>query len=102
MMNRRNFLGTISAATLLSRRLGWAAERKIEKIGVQLYTVRNQMKQDFEGTLAKVAEIGYREVEFAGYFDHSPQEVKTISSGVAAFRSWASLARADSTAARVS
>jgi sugar phosphate isomerase/epimerase len=36
------------------------------------------MKQDFEGTLAKVAEIGYREVEFAGYFDHSSQEVKTI------------------------
>ena len=78
MMNLRNFLGTISAASLLSRSMGWAAERKIEKIGVQLYTVRNQMKQDFEGTLAKVAEIGYREVEFAGYFDHSPQEVKTI------------------------
>jgi sugar phosphate isomerase/epimerase len=36
------------------------------------------MKQDFEGTLAKVAQAGYREVEFAGYFDKSPQEVRTI------------------------
>jgi sugar phosphate isomerase/epimerase len=35
------------------------------------------MKQDFEGTLAKVAAIGYREVEFAGYFEHSPREVRT-------------------------
>jgi sugar phosphate isomerase/epimerase len=43
---------------------------------VQLYTVRDQMKSDFEGTLAKVAAIGYKEVEFAGYFDRSPKEVR--------------------------
>ncbi len=36
------------------------------------------MKADFEGTLAKVAAIGYREVEFAGYFDHSPKDVRAI------------------------
>jgi len=77
MMDRRKFLGTMTAATLLTRRLGWAAEdRKIENIGVQLWTVREAMKQDFEGTLAKVAATGYREVEFAGYFEHSPQEVR--------------------------
>ena len=77
MMDRRKFLKTMTAAALLTRRLGWAAnDRKIEKIGVQLYTVRDAMKQDFEGTLAKVAAIGYREVEFAGYFDHSPREVR--------------------------
>ena len=65
MMDRRGFLGTMTAAMLLTGRLGWAADaRKIEKIGVQLYTVREAMKQDFEGTLAKVAAIGYREVEF--------------------------------------
>jgi sugar phosphate isomerase/epimerase len=78
-MDRRSFLGTVTAATLLSRKLGWAAEgHKIDRIGVQLYTVRAQMKQDFEGTLAKVAEIGYREVEFAGYFDSTPKEIKAI------------------------
>ena len=78
-MNRRSFLGTITAATLLTQRFGWSVEnRKIEKIGVQLHTVRGEMKQDFEGTLAKVAGIGYREVEFAGYFDHSPKDVRAI------------------------
>ncbi len=82
MMNRRTFLETattVTAATLLSRRIGWAAaDHKIDKIGVQLYTVRDQMKADFEGTLAKVAAIGYKEVEFAGYFDHSPKDVRAI------------------------
>jgi sugar phosphate isomerase/epimerase len=82
MMNRRTFLETattVTAATLLTRRIGWAAaDHKIDKIGVQLYTVRDQMKADFEGTLAKVAAIGYKEVEFAGYFDHSPKDVRAI------------------------
>jgi sugar phosphate isomerase/epimerase len=78
-MDRRRFLGTVTAATLLSRKLGWAAgDRKIEKIGLQLYTVRSEMKKDFAGTLGKVANIGYREVEFAGYFDHSPQEIRKL------------------------
>lgn len=81
-MNRRNFLETattVAAATLLTRKLSWAAaERKLDKIGVQLYTVRDQMKADFEGTLAKVAAIGYKEVEFAGYFDHSPKDVRAL------------------------
>jgi len=76
-MDRRTFLGTMTAATLLTRRLGFAAEdHKIEKIGLQLYTVRDLMKQDFDGTLAKVAAVGYKEVEFAGYFDHSPKDVR--------------------------
>jgi sugar phosphate isomerase/epimerase len=81
-MNRRTFLQTattVTAATLLSHRIGWAAEeRKIDNLGVQLYTVRKQMKHDFEGTLARVAAIGYKEVEFAGYFHHSPQDVRSI------------------------
>jgi len=67
----------MTAATLLTRRLGFAADdHKIEKIGLQLYTVRDLMKQDFDGTLAKVAATGYKEVEFAGYFDHSPKDVR--------------------------
>lgn len=44
--------------------------------GLQLYTVRQEMARDFEGTLARVAEIGYEEVEFAGYFDRKPEEVR--------------------------
>lgn len=84
-MNRRTFLGTITAATLLSNRFASALAfpkegdaHQIDKIGVQLYTVREEMKHDFEGTLAKVAKVGYREVEFAGYFDHSPKDVRAV------------------------
>jgi len=81
-MNRRTFLetaGTVTAATLLTSRLGWAAgDHKIDKVGVQLYTVRDQMKADFEGTIAKVAQIGYKEVEFAGYFGRTAQQVRAV------------------------
>ena len=45
-------------------------------IGLQLYTVRDRMAVDLPATLAAVAEIGYREVEFAGYFDHPPSQVR--------------------------
>lgn len=77
-MNRRTFIGTSIAASLIGTRPMWAAEGKhqIDRVGLQLYTVRDAMKQDFEGTLAKVSAAGYREVEFAGYFDHSPKEIR--------------------------
>ena len=79
-MDRRSFLGTITAATIMGSRMSWAAadDRKLDKIGVQLYSVRDLLKKDFEGTLAKVAAIGYREVEFAGYFNLSPQQVRAV------------------------
>jgi sugar phosphate isomerase/epimerase len=50
----------------------------IANAGIQLYTVRDRMTADFEGTLARIAEIGYREVEFVGYADKSPAEVRAI------------------------
>lgn len=81
-MNRRTFLKTttaVSAATLLGSRLGWAAgQHKINKVGVQLYTVRDLMKDDFDGTIAKVAQIGYKEVEFAGYFGRTGKQVRAV------------------------
>jgi sugar phosphate isomerase/epimerase len=40
--------------------------------------VRRELEQDFEGTLQKVAALGYREVEFAGYFGRKPGEVKSL------------------------
>ena len=52
------------------------AGNRLERIGIQLYTVRDRMAEDVPGTLHALAEIGYDEVEFAGYFDHSPAEIK--------------------------
>ena len=49
---------------------------KLDRIGLQLYTVRDMMKANVEDTLAKVAGIGYKEVEFAGYFDRAPAALR--------------------------
>ena len=49
-----------------------------QKYGIQLYSVRDSMEADFEGTLKKVAEMGYSYVEFAGFFNHSAEEVKAL------------------------
>lgn len=46
-------------------------------IGLQLYSVREQLQQDYAGTLKTVAGLGYQQVEAAGFFDHSPADVKT-------------------------
>ena len=45
-------------------------------VGLQLYSVRGDMEQDFQGTLKKVKEIGYDGVEFAGLFGNSPEQIK--------------------------
>jgi len=78
-MKRREFLGASAAAALASE-LCWAlpAERQLPAVGLQLYTVRGAMKSDFDGTVAKVAQVGYTEVEFAGYFDHSPKDIRAL------------------------
>jgi sugar phosphate isomerase/epimerase len=56
---------------------------KIERVGVQLYTVRDLAKQDFEGTLSRIGAIGFKEVEFfdvesAGYHGRTPAQVRAL------------------------
>ena len=90
-MNRRKFIGSsVAAAALTAARPSWAADsiHQINRVGIQLYTVRAAMKTDFAGTIAKVAATGYKEVEFAGlfdpkggYFGRSPKEVRAILDG---------------------
>ena len=83
MSDRRTFLrqlgatvGAGVAAPALLRALGALRPDRIETLGVQLYTVRNLMNMDFEGTLAHVARAGYGEVEFAGYFGRAPAQIR--------------------------
>ena len=89
-LDRRHFLKSVAglggaclAAGLTTDSALGAARRfaaldATDHIGVQLYTVRDLMQQDFEGTLEKVAEIGYKEVEFAGYYDRTPEQVRQL------------------------
>jgi len=46
--------------------------------GLQLFSVRDLTEKDLELTLKKVAEIGYKTVEFAGFFGHEAKEVKAM------------------------
>jgi sugar phosphate isomerase/epimerase len=66
-MDRRTFLGVLSGAAataLMARNMAWSEEEhKIETLGIQLYTVREALKQDYDGTLAQLVQMGYREVE---------------------------------------
>ena len=79
-MNRRTFLQRTAAgltAIGLPRRLvGDPRFTGLDRIGVQLYTVRDAVQRDLEGTLARVAAIGYQEVEFAGYAGRTAAEVR--------------------------
>ncbi|MBV9880009.1 MAG: sugar phosphate isomerase/epimerase [Gemmatirosa sp.] len=82
-MNRRSFLSTLGAAAAAGAvlpeiaRAGVAgAARKVGPIGLQLYTVRDAMQKDVAGTLARVGAIGYKEVEFAGYFNHPATHIR--------------------------
>ena len=48
------------------------------KVCLQLYSVRDQMEKDMEGTLKAVKEMGYDYVEFAGYFGKSAEEIRAL------------------------
>lgn len=77
-MERRSFVAALGGAAIAGRTGFRPWPRRLQPVGLQLYTVRSLMKDDFEGTLAKVAQAGYREVEFAGYFGRSPEEVRRV------------------------
>ena len=71
MISRRNFIKTTAltaAASAFFPRFLQAAQKKVD-IGLQLYTVRDQLKEDFTGTLRKLKKIGYTWLEAAGYSD---------------------------------
>src|SRR5882757_8444369 len=47
-------------------------------VGLEMYSVRDECKADFPGTIAAVAKIGYKGVEFAGYWGRSAKEVRQM------------------------
>ena len=46
--------------------------------GIQMYSVRDFTKDDLDGALRQVSELGYKFVEFAGFFGHSAEAVKAM------------------------
>lgn len=45
-------------------------------VGIQLYSLRDQTEKDFIGTLEKVVEMGFKAVEFSGFFEITSRELK--------------------------
>ncbi|HEX4285819.1 MAG TPA: sugar phosphate isomerase/epimerase [Terracidiphilus sp.] len=79
MISRRDFLATGAMGTLAlaSSRFSRALSGSSNKIGVQLYVLRNLHAKDFDGTLAQVASVGIKDVEFAGFYGRTAQQVRT-------------------------
>jgi sugar phosphate isomerase/epimerase len=67
-MKRRTFVQTLAAVLAVPRNL-WAAGR-LDRIGLELYSIRNTMKADPERTLAAVRAIGYTDVELLWSFNN--------------------------------
>lgn len=91
MMNRRHFV-RLSAGAAAGGLLGLehpsflgkaeAAQSTLDRIGLQLYTVRTLLERDFEGTMAAVANVGFHEVEFHDYFGREPRQVRDLLAGL--------------------
>ncbi|MNK58341.1 Inosose dehydratase [compost metagenome] len=85
MISRRNFIVTTGlAATAVLASPSFALSMNKKEIGLQLYTLRDELPKDVKGTLEKVAKAGYMTVETYGFsikdqfWGLSPQELKKI------------------------
>jgi len=87
MITRRQFISsstTSIAAACLSAVTSHDATAKQrmgfdKPIGLQLFAVRAELAKDFTGTLQHIAEMGFKEIEFAGYFGKTAEDIKHIA-----------------------
>ncbi|MBU3020734.1 sugar phosphate isomerase/epimerase [Aestuariibacter sp. A3R04] len=82
-LSRRQFtkLGAISLSMMAAPNLALAQAKPELRVGLQLYTLREMMAVSVPAVLKLVAAVGYRELEFAGYFGHSPKTIRKIMEG---------------------
>jgi len=75
--SRRDFMKASAAAVAASTLAGrLEAQPASLPIGLQIYSVRNELGKDFDGTLAKVRAAGYTVVEAAGYYGRSAADFR--------------------------
>ena len=81
-VTRREFLGAVGALGVTiglgTASLAQTASGKKIPVGLQLYSVRDQCQKDLPGTVTAVAKIGYKGVEFAGYYGRSAKELRQL------------------------
>jgi sugar phosphate isomerase/epimerase len=80
--SRRRFLknasGVLGGLAVAGRARGAHAEHLKLPLGLELYSVREQLPADYSGTLHQIADLGYRDVEAAGFFGHSADQVNAM------------------------
>src|SRR5688572_2908532 len=79
-MLRRSFLASLGL-TALAPRLGHGSKRRLQRVGIQLYSLRDDARRDLERTLAAIAAIGYKDIELLGSmnnFGMPPARLRTI------------------------
>jgi sugar phosphate isomerase/epimerase len=64
-MHRRTFLTALGFAAVAPR-LKYGPTRRLERVGIQLYSLRDDARRDLERTLADIAAIGYKDIELLG------------------------------------
>ncbi len=81
-MQRREAMKTLAAGVGLTalgaRSLLAESTSMVSRPGLQLYTVRSEMQKSVDATLARLAQIGYKELEFAGYFGKTPAQIAAL------------------------
>jgi len=85
-LTRLGALAALGAASLPGLSCRGLSAHGLQTIGLQLYTVRKDMERSVEQTLARVAEIGFKEVELAGLFQRTPPQFAELlkANGLAA------------------
>jgi sugar phosphate isomerase/epimerase len=80
MFSRRSFLVSAGAGVVAGSFMSRAFANHHEKIplGIQLWTVKEDAAKDLEGTLRKVYAAGFREIEFAGFYDKPAAEIGAL------------------------
>jgi len=91
LVSRRGFIAkSVAAAAVLASSADGASQDQKKKertkkrdrrrfpIGLQLYSVREDCKRDLPGTIAAVAKMGYKGVEFAGYYDRTAGQLRKM------------------------
>jgi len=97
MTNRRDFLLALGASALAPSVVR-AAERAHQRaagcanpgssamhlrgVGIQMYMMRDEMRADLDASLARVARLGYEEVEWWGTWGRTPAQLRTLLDGI--------------------
>ncbi|MBS2019983.1 MAG: TIM barrel protein [Deltaproteobacteria bacterium] len=76
---RRSFLAALGAGVALAcDDSPIDTRRRVPRLGIQLYTMRAELARDLRGTLARLAAMGYRDVETAGTYLGSAADLRRI------------------------